>query len=247
MYTIKEIADLSGVSPRTLRFYQEQEILMPAAFSESGYRLYGEEEVDRLALILLYRSFDLSIKTIRQMLNQPDDKNKRVLMDQKEQLLAKRAQLDQLVALIDANLNQPKGGNKVANKNDFEMLREQAIKENEAQYGNEIREKYGETIINETNQKFRKMSQEEVDNIQETEGRLLKNLSEYLTKPTKELAELIFADHKKWLGSYLPHYELKIHQGIAAMYLIDERFTAYYDQKSGTGATEALVKIIEAQ
>lgn len=247
MYTIKEIADLSGVSPRTLRFYQEQELLMPASYTESGYRLYSEKEVDRLALILLYRSFDLPIKTIRQMLNQPADENKRVLMDQKEQLLAKRAQLDQFVALIDANLSQLEGGNKVANKNDFDLLKEQALKENEAQYGDEIREKYGDVIIDEANQKFSSITQAEAENIQLVEARLLQNLSEYLKKPTTELAEVIFSDHKQWLASYLPHYELKIHQEIAAMYLTDERFTAYYDQKSGIGATEALVKIIQAQ
>ena len=54
-YTVKELADLAGVTPRTLRWYDREGLLHPARLTPAGYRLYGPEEVDRLQQVLFYR------------------------------------------------------------------------------------------------------------------------------------------------------------------------------------------------
>lgn len=69
VYTIKQVAELSGVSTRTLRFYGERALLKPAFLSESGYRMYTEKEIDRLQQILLYRSVGVPLKTIRELID----------------------------------------------------------------------------------------------------------------------------------------------------------------------------------
>lgn len=71
-YTIKKVAELSGVSSRTLRYYDEIRLLTPARVSTSGYRIYGTAEIDRLQQILFYRSLGLSLEQIATVLDSPD-------------------------------------------------------------------------------------------------------------------------------------------------------------------------------
>lgn len=64
-YTVQELARLAGISPRTIRYYDEIGLLKPARFSTSGYRLYGQAEVDRLQQILFYRELGVELKAIK--------------------------------------------------------------------------------------------------------------------------------------------------------------------------------------
>ena len=67
-YTIKQLSDLAGITPRTLRWYDSQGLLKPGRVTEAGYRLYGPAEVDRLQQILFYRALDLPLPEIRTLL-----------------------------------------------------------------------------------------------------------------------------------------------------------------------------------
>ena len=68
-YTIKQLADLSGVTPRTLRWYDREGLLRPGRVTEAGYRIYGPKEVDRLQEILFYRELGFSLADIRRLLD----------------------------------------------------------------------------------------------------------------------------------------------------------------------------------
>ncbi len=70
--TIKKMASLSGVSARTLRYYDEIGLLQPARINSSGYRIYGQAEVNRLQQILFYCELDLKLDEIKEILEQPD-------------------------------------------------------------------------------------------------------------------------------------------------------------------------------
>ena len=70
-YTIKQLADLSGVTPRTLRWYDREGLLRPGRVTEAGYRIYGPKEVDRLQEILFYRELGFSLADIRRLLDDP--------------------------------------------------------------------------------------------------------------------------------------------------------------------------------
>lgn len=88
-YTIKQMAELSGVSTRTLRFYDERDLLKPAFLSEAGYRMYTEKEVDRLQQILLYRSLGVPLKTIRGLIDRPAEKIQQTLLEQRVEVVKK--------------------------------------------------------------------------------------------------------------------------------------------------------------
>lgn len=246
-YTIKQIAEISGVTTRTLRFYDEQTLLKPAFLSDAGYRMYTEKEVDRLQQILLYRSMGLPLKTIKELIDRPEDKIQETLVQQRLQLEQKRQELDRLLQVLDDTLLYYKGEIEMTNKEKFAAFKKEKLAENEAKYGKEIREQYGEEAVESSNQKWQEMTEFDYQKMEEIEKELLNRLTRYLQEGElpSSLAEEIFSLHKLWLQFSWEKYSGEAHKGLSEMYLNDERFTQYYDEKSGVGAAEALYQIIQ--
>ncbi|MBO0460177.1 MerR family transcriptional regulator [Enterococcus sp. DIV1298c] len=246
-YTIKKMAQLSGVSSRTLRFYDEIDLLKPKRINSAGYRIYGSNEIDRLQQILFYRSLDFPLNQIRELLDEPTFDHQRALIDHQRKLLEKRAEIDTLLATVQQTLAQYDGGKKMTDQEKFEGFKKQKLTENETNYGKEIREKYGEGTIDKANEQWQNMSQEVYQEMQAVEQRLLSDLTTYLSdKSNQALAKEIFDAHKKWLLFSWPTYQTEAHKGLGTLYISDERFAEYYDSRSGKGAAEALNEIIQA-
>ena len=70
-YTVQELARLAGVSPRTLRYYDQIGLLKPARINAAGYRIYESGQLDRLQHILLYRELGVGLKQIKAILENP--------------------------------------------------------------------------------------------------------------------------------------------------------------------------------
>lgn len=231
-YTIQKLARMSGVSTRTLRYYDEIHILKPARINSSGYRIYGQEQVDRLQQILFYRELDVSLDEIGKMLSTPDFAVQNALRSHREKLLAKRARLDALIANVEKTLAYAKGETEMADQEKFEGFKQKQIEENERQYGAEIREKYGEEAVDRSNQKFQDMTEEEYKQVTALNERFMQTLLEaYQTgEPAGELAQQAADLHRQWLTFYWDSYSKEAHAGLAQMYVDDPRFTAYYDK-----------------
>lgn len=97
-YTVQKLGQIAGISTRTLRYYDEIGLLKPARINSSGYRIYGQAEVDRLQQILFYRELSLSLENIKEILNAPSFDGAAALREHREKLLDKKQQLDQLIA-----------------------------------------------------------------------------------------------------------------------------------------------------
>ena len=110
MRTVKEISDLTGISVRTLHYYDEIGLLKPTDKSEAGYRLYDDKALETLQQILFFREFDISLKEIKAVMEEPDFDRNRILRLQREMLAAKKERLERLIAGIDEIL---KGENKM--------------------------------------------------------------------------------------------------------------------------------------
>lgn len=106
---IKEFAEFTGVSVRTLHYYDEIGLLPPAFIDKStGYRFYDETSLLRMQEILFFRELDFSLKSIGEILSFPNyDKNK-ALQEQKYLLILKKERLEKLISAID---NAAKGEN----------------------------------------------------------------------------------------------------------------------------------------
>ena len=92
-YTILKLAHLAGISTRTLRYYDEIDLLKPARMSSSGYRIYSQKEVDQLQQILFYKEFGGGLDEIKQIINNPQIDDMQAIQDQYQKLLEKRKQI----------------------------------------------------------------------------------------------------------------------------------------------------------
>ena len=110
MMTVKEIAEITGISARTLHYYDEIGLLKPTAKSEAGYRLYDDKALETLQQILFFREFDIPLKEIKSIITSPDFDRNQILQMQRKMLVAKKERMERLIASIDDIL---KGENKM--------------------------------------------------------------------------------------------------------------------------------------
>lgn len=247
LYSIQKMSQISGVSGRTLRYYDELGLLQPKEISNVGYRKYSDTEVDKLQQILLYKRMGLKLEEIKRILENPDFDLKHALEKQREQLLLEQDRLQQVIETVEKTLEGMKGKCQMTNEEKFKGLKEKSIRKNEEKYGQEIREKYGEEVVQASNKKYLNLSEDEFSDMQVTESELLDKLTTYLSQPdiNQKLAKEIFELHKKWLQFSWATYQPEAHKGVAMMYVMDERFKAYYDNRAGIGSAEALNQIIQ--
>jgi len=164
-YTVHKLAQMAGVSTRTLRYYDEIGILKPARINSSGYRIYGHAEVDRLQQILFYRELSVSLESIKEIVTAPLFNGAQALRKHREKLLKKREQLDKLISNVEKTIAVSEGRIKMMDKEKFKGFKQKLVDDNEAKYGEEIREKYGDELVNKSNQKVLGMSQEQNDEV----------------------------------------------------------------------------------
>lgn len=134
MKTVHEVSRLSGVSIRTLHYYDEISLLCPDEKTEAGYRLYSDENLKTLQQILLFRSLQFPLKEIRDMMADPDFCREEALQQQLDLLNLQKQQLEQRIQLTESLL---KGENTM----DFTAFDETKIEA----YKKEAKEKWGHT------------------------------------------------------------------------------------------------------
>lgn len=101
MRTVKEISDLTGISVRTLHYYDEIGLLKPTEKSDAGYRLYDDKALETLQQILFFREFDISLKEIKAVLDNPALDRNQILQVQRKMLVTKKERMERLIASID--------------------------------------------------------------------------------------------------------------------------------------------------
>ena len=110
MKTVKEVAKLTGISARTLHYYDEIGLFHPSEKSEAGYRLYDDKALKTLQQILFFREFDIPLGKIKAVMENPSLDRKQILQMQREMLVAKKERMERLIASVDDAL---KGDNQM--------------------------------------------------------------------------------------------------------------------------------------
>lgn len=240
-YTVQKLGRLAGVSTRTLRYYDEIGILKPARINSSGYRIYGEAEVDRLQQILFYRELGVSLESIKNIVTAPSFDGAKALREHHEKLLEKRAQLDLLIANVEKTIALTEGRIVMSDKEKFEGFKQKLIDDNEKKYGREIREKYGDEAVEKSNKKLKGMTEQQYEEVTRLSNQVMETLHAAFKTgdPAGELAQKAADLHRQWLSYYWDGYTKEAHAGLAQMYVDDKRFTAYYD-KDQPGTAEFL-------
>ncbi|MTB64175.1 MerR family transcriptional regulator [Streptococcus sp. zg-86] len=233
-YSIRKLADLSGVSTRTLRYYEEIGLLLPSRKMDSGYRFYGEKEINTLQQILFFKERGFELKQIKNLLTSNNTDTLAHSEDHLADLKAKKKRIEAMIDNLERTIQTEKGTQTMTTEEKFQAFKEQKIAENEAQYGAELRKNYGEEAIEQANQRFANMSAETYKHWQELDQKikalLLQAIEEGWTTDRKESQKIVQL-HKEWLQIADKHYTPEKHIGIAQLYITDDRFTAYYDKE----------------
>ena len=226
-YTVKALAELAGVTPRTLRWYDQKGLLKPRRTTEAGYRIYGPGEVDRLQAILFYKELGLELEAVREILDAPG-------FDRVAALEARRRRLDALILTVEKTIEEAKGGTHMSDKEKFEAFKRRAVEANEEQYGKEIREQYGPEAVEASNARLLSMTEEEHGQWKALEAEILSALAAAVRAgedPAGPEGRRIAELHRRWLCRAWDKYTPQAHRGVAELYTADQRFTAYYDQE----------------
>ncbi|MCC0631595.1 MerR family transcriptional regulator [Clostridioides sp. ZZV15-6388] len=232
-YTVQKLSKIAGISTRTLRYYDEIELLKPLKINSSGYRIYGQNEVNKLQQILFYRELGISLENIKSIINSPTFDSLSALKQHHSKLLAKRKQIDLLIENVTKTIALKEGKYIMTDLEKFEGFKEKMIDENEKNYGTEIREKYGEDVINQSNKKFKNMSKKDYEDWQDLSVEIISKLKQAFETgdASNELSQEVARLHHKWLSYTWNTYSKEAHAALAQMYVNDDRFTSYYNKE----------------
>ena len=226
---IKEFAQFTGVSVRTLHYYDEIGLLKPSHVDKStGYRYYDEQSLLRMQEILFYRELDFSLKSIEEILSSPNYDKTQALKEQKKLLILKKERLDNLISAIDGAM---KGENvmKAFDNTEFEK------------YKAEAREKWGNTkAYQEHAEKTKSYSKDKWNDLAAGMDAIMGQFAESMKHgdtPDSDAAQ----DLVKALQSHITeHYYTctkEILFGLGQMYVADDRFRQNIDKHAdGTAA-----------
>ena len=233
---IKEFAEFTGVSVRTLHYYDEIGLLPPADVDRAtGYRFYDENSLLRMQEILFYRELDFSLKSIEEILSSPNYDKVKALKEQKQLLTLKKERLERLIAAIDA---AEKGENimKAFDSSEFET------------YKAEVKERWGNTdAYKEHTEKTKNYGKDkwsslgaDMDIILGEFALCMKNGSAPDAEETQNLV-------KKLQNHITENYYTctrEILSGLGQMYVADERFKNNID-KHANGTAEFIGEAIK--
>ncbi len=175
MMTVKEIAKLTGISARTLHYYDEIGLFAPTEKSEAGYRLYDDKALEILQQILFFREFDIPLKEIKSLINNPSFDRNLILQMQRKMLVVKKERMERLIASIDDIL---KGESKM----EFEIFNK-----------SEIEDMYSAMIEN--------MTEAQKQLFIEHYGSIEEWKKDFLEKASTEEVQKNFAKVVEWYGS----------------------------------------------
>ena len=226
---IKEFADFTGVSVRTLHYYDEIGLLMPAFVDKTtGYRFYDKNSLLRMQEILFYRELDFSLKSIREILSSPNyDKNK-ALNEQKQLLMLKKERLERLISAIDGAM---KGEIVMTSFDNSEF----------EQYKAEAKEKWGKTdAYKEHEEKTRDYSKQKWNDVTAGMDHIMREFARLMgedERPDSTEAQNLVKMLQNYITENYYFCTKEILAGLGQMYVADERFRNNIDKHAdGTAA-----------
>lgn len=201
-YTVKELAKISGISIRTLHWYDEIGLLKPAYHGSNGYRYYEEEQLLILQQILFFKELGFELKQIKKVLGRSDFDKMVALSSHRKVLKENLEQTKKLIKTIDKTIEHLKGTKKMKEKEMFSGF----SKEQQAEYERQIIERFGEhgrAAIKESKQNAKKWTKQDEENFKKEWEEICKELTHLLEKNskanTKEVQKAI-RKHYLWLS-----------------------------------------------
>ena len=236
--SISQAARQSGVSARTLRYYDEIGLLKPSEVTPAGYRFYDGHALEILQQIVFYRELGLSLERIGTILRAPDHDRAETLAKHRQLLLMKRRRLDDMLRLLDETI----GGNTMYQETPRPTRQEvDALK---AQYAKEAADRWGSTeAFLESREKHLSYTPEQEEQIRREMEEIFRAFGRCLDPAAPEAQELV----RRWqahITRYHYHCSNAILRCLGDMYLSDPRMTKELDQY-GPGTAQLIHDAIQ--
>jgi DNA-binding transcriptional MerR regulator len=225
MYTIKQLADLANVSRRTLRYYDQIDLLKPTAVADNNYRYYDQDKVLRLQQIRFYQELDFSLNDIRKILDKSDFNTLQSLQSQKEALQQQAKRLDRLIDTIDKTILHLEGQIKMDNKELFAGFDEAKQKE----YAKEASKRWDPKLVKQSNQRWNQLSQEQKEAILQEGNQIYSDMIDQLSSaPDSDTVQAIVARwHQHIRHFYEPGFATL--RGLGQGYASDPAFRSTFE------------------
>lgn len=237
MKTIRQVTELTGVTPRTLHYYDAIGLLKPTAVSEAGYRSYDDAALERLQDILLFRELEFPLKEIKRILDHPEFDRQEALEQQIRLLELRREHLERLIRLAKRS---KKGENTV----DMKAFDRRELE----RYAQEVKERWGGTAAYaESKEKMKGKTGEEMDAMGEAMMDIFTRLgAEKDGSPDSPETQALVKELQDFITEHYYHCTGEILAGLGQMYAADERMRKNIDRAGGEGTAVFAAEAIRA-
>lgn len=248
MYTVKQVAKLSGVSVRALHHYDEIGLLKPAHIGANRYRYYGEDELLRLQQILIHRELDIPLGEIAAILDAPGFDRLATLQTQRDRLEQEAKRYAELVQTIDRTIARLKGDRAMQDADLYKGI----SPEKQAEYEAWLIDRFGGDMpgrIETSRKKWAELTEAEQhalqDELRDLEQGLAEGLRRGVPRESRSLDPLL-ARHRAWVGRMWDRpCPPQAYAGLADLYLSHPDFIARYETIE-TGFAEYLAGAMKA-
>ncbi len=230
MMTVNDVSKRTGVSIRTLQYYDRIGLLKATAYSEAGYRLYDQEALGRLQQILLFRELEFPLKDIREILSSPDFDRTKALKQQIKLLELKKAHIEDLITLARGITET---GEQTMDFSAFDKSRqERCAKEARAQWG-------GTGAYAEYQEKSEGRSQEAEQALGQGLMAIFGEMGRLRhTAPEGQAAQALVKELQDYITANYYRCTNQILLGLGRMYAAGGEFTENIDAAGGQGTAE---------
>lgn len=239
MKTVKEVSRLTGISARTLHYYDEIGLLKPTETTSAGYRLYGGEALGRLQQILFFRELGFPLKEIRTILENPSFDPREALQNHRRLLIMERDRLNGLIRLADKTL---KGETDMS----FQEFDRSDIQEVQKQYAKEAEERWGSTdAYKESKKKTSAYGPQDWERIRQESEQIYQEFAANTKKQADDPdVQKLVKSWQDYITRNFYNCTTEILAGLGQMYSGDPRFAKNINQYSD-GLADFMSKAIE--
>ena len=226
MFTVKQLSQLAGITPRTLHYYDEIGLLKPSQIGENGYRYYGEESLLQLQQILLYRELDLPLEQIKEIMGRHNFEVLSALESHKTELRRRITRLELLEKTVDHTISHLKGITPMSKKQMFEGFTETQ----QADYEKEAMQKYDPATVKASNQRWKSYTPADKQRIQDEGNAIYESILQAMPKgPASPEAQAGIERWRRHMEYFWVPRDDQL-EGLADLYNDDPRFKANFDK-----------------
>lgn len=238
LLTIKDIVQITGITGRTLHYYDRIDLFKPTHLTEKGYRLYDRSSLEKLQTILFLKEMDFSLKEIADILKLTRQEQKQILKKQRQTLLSRKQRLETIMEALDEYVS----GNDISHLQIFNSSSVLPLKE---QYANEAKFIYGETeSYSEFNETLENLSPHEKEERFQSMEETFKQIASCVDQdPSSDEVQRLIEEWKENLMQFMT-YDAELLACIAHTYKFDARFKNYFNQYGNEDLADFLYSAI---